>query len=200
MRISFKDIWIFCWAWLKFKTTSTIALKKKATMHLSSEWLWFEQIWLVVMNNHKHDGHLFCTHEVSGSKYLQLDIFCWKHKKNTLWSSFRVYSFAILKVSATYARSWIIKVSHRLSTSYPQHTPPFSTGVLANHYSLLWTLSNKLHCSPQTFAVHTDREVRPLSEAHWEIQKIAKLTKQKEGGGHQIKSSAYTSIYYMCNL
>lgn len=152
------------------------------------------------MNNNKHYSHLFCIHEVSWSKCLHLDIFCWKHKKH--WSSDRVYSFAVFKVSATYARSWIIKVSHRLSTSHSQPTPPFSTGVLANHYSLLCNLSNKLHCSPQTFAVHTDREVQSLSEPHWEIQKHAKLTERKEKKSlWRWASHQRLCIYiHMCNL
>lgn len=82
---------------------------------------------------------LFIPHqrinELSSSKYLQFDTFCCKHLK-TRGSSRKVYFqinlwyFGFQRFSA---RSWIIKVSHRLSASYPS----LLSKVLANHYSPL---------------------------------------------------------------
>lgn len=88
--------------------------------------------------------------------------------------------------------------------------PPLSLRVLANHYSLLSNLTNKLHCSPQTFAVHTDGEKWlthrfSLWMNHTGKYKYLQGTQSEKkknvcGGGHHIKSSAHISIYCRCNL
>lgn len=172
-------------------------------MHLSSERLWFEQIWLVVMNNHKHDGHLFCIHEVSGSKYLQLDIFCWKHKKTPCevhleFIHLQYLKFQQLMPEAELLRSLIAFLLHPHSTPHPSLLvflptiilccAPEATNCTAVLKHLLSTLTERFGLWVKHIGKYKKLQSSPNK----------KRKKKVCGGGHRIKSSAYTSIYYMC--
>lgn len=69
--------------------------------------------------------------------------------------------------------------------AFPLPIHPPSLRARANHNPLLSNLTNKLRCSPQTFAVHTDREKWlthrfSLWMNHIEIQISARHTERKE--------------------